>query len=54
MKIKHTILVGEPMGLFIADELGKLEDVNHFSFTTTIPLEPVLLTASKNSASPRI
>ena len=34
MKIKHTILVGEPMGLFIADELGKLEDVNHFSFTT--------------------
>lgn len=25
------VLVGEPMGLFIADELGELEDVEHFS-----------------------
>ena len=25
------VLVGEPMGLFIAEELGELEDVEHFS-----------------------
>jgi len=25
------VLVGEPMGLFIADELGELEDVEHFT-----------------------
>ena len=36
MKIKHTILVGEPMGLFIADEFGKLEDVNHFSLLLAV------------------
>lgn len=31
---KKTILTGEPMGLFIAEELGRLESVDHFSFTT--------------------
>ncbi|MBP3705151.1 MAG: hypothetical protein J6I98_06420, partial [Clostridia bacterium] len=25
------VLVGEPMGLFIAEELGELQDVEHFS-----------------------
>ena len=27
----RIVLVGEPMGLFIAEELGELEDVTHFS-----------------------
>lgn len=34
MNNKTTLLVGEPMGLFIAEETGRLEDVDHFSFTT--------------------
>ena len=34
MNHKTTLLVGEPMGLFIAEETGRLEDVDHFSFTT--------------------
>ena len=28
---KGTLLVGEPMGLFIAEETGALEDINHFT-----------------------
>ena len=31
---KSILLVGEPMGLFIANEVGKLEDVENFSLTT--------------------
>ena len=31
---KNTLLVGEPMGLFVAEELGRIESVNHFYFTT--------------------
>ncbi len=31
---KRVLLVGEPMGLFIANETGRLEDVNEFSLTT--------------------
>ena len=31
---KRVLLVGEPMGLFIANEVGKLEDVNSFALTT--------------------
>lgn len=31
---KSVLLVGEPMGLFIASEVGKLEDVSEFSLTT--------------------
>ena len=27
----RIVLVGEPMGLFIAEELGELENVTHFS-----------------------
>ena len=34
MNHKTTLLVGEPMGLFIAEETGRLENVDHFSFTT--------------------
>lgn len=31
---KCVLLIGEPMGLFIADEVGKLEDVNAFTLAT--------------------
>lgn len=31
---KSVLLVGEPMGLFIANEVGQLEDVNRFSLAT--------------------
>lgn len=31
---KRVLLIGEPMGLFIADEVGKLEDVNAFTLAT--------------------
>ena len=34
IKKKRTLLVGEPMGLFVAEETGKLEDVDYYSFTT--------------------
>lgn len=34
MEKKRTLLVGEPMGLFVAEETGKLEDVDYYSFTT--------------------
>lgn len=31
---KNVLLVGEPMGLFIANETGRLEEVSEFSLTT--------------------
>jgi len=31
---KSVLLIGEPMGLFIADEVGKLESVNTFTLAT--------------------
>lgn len=34
MTTKKTILAGEPMGLFIAETPGRLENVDRFSFTT--------------------
>ncbi len=34
MSEKSALLVGEPMGLFIAKNTGKLEDVDEFLFTT--------------------
>ncbi len=30
----RTLLVGEPMGLFVAEETGLFERVNHYTFTT--------------------
>ena len=32
--MKSTLLVGEPMGLFIAQDVGKLEDIEHWDFAT--------------------
>ena len=31
---KSVLLVGEPMGLFMADSVGELEKVESFSLTT--------------------
>ena len=34
MENKHTLLMGEPMGLFVAEKTGRLEDVDTYSVTT--------------------